>query len=202
MKALSVVLTVASASIRNAFAQTNGHLQCHFQATCYNGAFEISLDTLDKPCIDEGFTLRLQAGRRSEMLPVPPGTYAPMPRDLTAARSSVCREKGGRPVTAYRAGGDRTMLFMFISRRPSTDNDVVAFLIDNTKLALLDTKILGATKNGDDLAVLPTLGGFRMRIAEKFDTPGIYCDCDAAYGEQWMAITVRDGKIETTEPRF
>ncbi|MBY0415887.1 MAG: hypothetical protein K2Q18_17070 [Bdellovibrionales bacterium] len=114
---------------------------------------------------------------------------------------SICKVVGQKSYEnspVFSVGKDQILIFYWENGRPGF-NWVSLALVDIKQGKLLDFKQrLGELKE-DTSAILTTSKGFKIRLVKEY-LKEVKCDCSAAAIDEWLEISVKNGKIKTRWP--
>ncbi len=183
----------------NSFA-ANETNQCVFSLNCENGGtkFSLKFKSPTNDCTNDDMQISYEKSKKSQNLGLPKAWYMYTPH-IAKIQNSICKstEKGDLDFAAYSVNPTQAMFFVKKSNRPGLDQ-VVAVLMNSKNGKVLDTKLLGTSKN-QYVAVLKSGKGFKTRIvndALSFHDE-VACDCDAPFVDDWLQVSVNNNKIET-----
>lgn len=154
--------------------------------TC--GAFEVRMQSIVNDAMQDDMRVVIAFGENELAVPLSPALYVKRATLLNV--TNLCSE-----LTALDAGGDRVLLLLSRNNRPTWDK-LDAVLIDTKAHRVLDVRRdLGEIKSQHAFVVRPAEGGAFdvLLIRELLADSG--CDCADAAIEEWMRLTIRDGKL-------
>lgn len=174
--------------------------QCQFQLSCVSGlkTFALNFKSKSGDCTEDDMGGTFEIDGRSKSLEMKPNWYF-YTDHISKNLNSVCKDpKQLNPFAAYAVTKDQVLLFVKASGRPTFDR-VLAILFDTNLEEVLDTQELGKTRN-QSIAVLKNGKGFKTRIIrDSLSFPSeVTCDCDAAFVDDWMNVSVKKGKISAS----
>jgi hypothetical protein len=172
--------------------------KCQFTLDCNSDgeAFSISFKSPTNDCSEDNMEALFTTATLSKKLDLSKNWYF-YTNHISKTPSSVCKDRSMVDgFTAYRSAKNRVLFFIKSSGRPGYDR-VAAFLLDPKTGAVLDSVELGTSKN-KYIGVFSNKTGFKTRLIRdslSLDHQ-VTCDCDAAFIDDWMQITVVKDKIK------
>jgi hypothetical protein len=178
-------------------AKADDKEKCQFKLDCsVNGEdFSIEFKSPSQDCTADDMEVFLNANGNTKKLDIKPDWYF-YTSHISKTQSSVCKSPSqSDPFAAYSVGKNKVLFFVKASGRPDFDN-VMAILLDPSSQKVLDTKVLGSSRN-HFIAVLKTKRGFKTRVVRDSLSfhKEVTCDCDAPFVDDWMEVTVTKNKI-------
>lgn len=160
--------------------------QCH---TADGTPFTVTFASRSGDSYEDDMTVTLRLGERELPFDVEPNLF--IQRMLLANTPSLCRDGA-----ALDMGAGRVAFLLAESGRPQTEQlDLV--LVDLGSMKVLDRKMrLGALKGESVIAAKPVGAGvYDVRVTREYLQNA--CDCEEALIDDWMRISVRNGKLWT-----
>lgn len=182
------------------FVYAEGKVKCNFKVDCKNSGRHFSLNFESKTgCEDTDMTVNFETKARTQALAIKPDWYL-YTESVSKTPRSIC--EGTREINkfpAYSWSKDR-ILFFIKTYGYSAYDSITAVLLNSDSGEVIDSKVIGRSKN-QFIAVLKEKEGFKIRIVNDEESKALVkvvsCDCDAAFVDSWMKITVSDDKIIT-----
>ncbi|MCX6117882.1 MAG: hypothetical protein NT027_10085 [Proteobacteria bacterium] len=172
--------------------------KCQFTLNCKSDkeTFNLSFESPTKDCSEDNMEVFFTKDTVSKKLDLSKNWYL-YTKHVSKGLNSVCNDSSRiEGFTAFRSAENRVLFFIKHSGRPSYDK-VNAFLLDSKSGTVIDSMELGTTKN-NYVAVFSHKNGFKARLIRdslSLDNQ-VNCDCDAAFIDDWMQITVVKDKIK------
>lgn len=201
----SVVVNITLLGLlSSAFAFTSYQVRakekCVFNLECENGGkkFSVLFKSPSGDCTEDDMEVTFSAGGKARDLGLKSDWYF-YTDHISKTQPSICKDKKElNAFSAYSVNVDEVLFFIKTTGRPGHDK-VLAVLLDSKLGKLMDSKVLGRTRN-DSVAVLSsTGGGFKTRIIRDSLSfhKDVTCDCDAPFVDDWMNVSITNGKIDS-----
>jgi len=180
-----------------AYGQQNREkgLACDFSMQCVQNSKKFTLEFTSKSqapyCDMDDMQLYWSSNGKKKNLNIPENSFFPT-HNASRSLPSICED-----YAVYELTANKVVLFVKVSDRPNWDH-VLAIVLDTKEGKILDHKDLGKSKNVT-IGVLKSDKGFKLRLVRDSLSvrDQISEDTDAAYIEDWMKISVTNGKISS-----
>ena len=168
--------------------------RCEFTVVCTlpNEQVELSFASKTRDCSEDDTEVWLGTGADRKKLDLPEAWYVDI--DNVGNRISPCRSSTYPEYPAFPLPDRRVLIFLRQLRRPGVDNLSVA-VVDLATSRVVDRADLGHSLRFST-GVVETGSRFQIPLIRE-GLAGVRCDCDAAFIEGWLEITVgHDGKLK------